>query len=275
MVHRKDLEPQKTQSEIRNPQSAIGTTEFELIPAIDIKDGKCVRLQEGKADQATEYGDDPVAMALKWAQEGATRLHVIDLDGAFSGQTAHSEIARSIFATARIPVQIGGGIRTLDQVERLLALGAARVIFGTAAIEHPDVVETAVRRHGNAIVVGIDARDGRVALRGWRTQSSVPAVDLARRMKAIGIERIIYTDIARDGMLYGVNLDETERLAREAQVSVIASGGVVGIQDVRDLWERRAGGIEGVILGRALYERKIDLRQATRALAAWNNQGRP
>jgi phosphoribosylformimino-5-aminoimidazole carboxamide ribotide isomerase len=249
------------------------SVEFELIPAIDIKGGKCVRLQEGKADQATEYGDDPVAMALKWEHEGATRLHVIDLDGAFSGQTAHSEIARSIFGSVRIPVQIGGGIRTLDQVERLLALGAARVILGTAAIEHPEVVETAVSRHGSAVVVGIDARNGRVALRGWRTQSSVTAVDLARRMKAIGIERIIYTDIARDGMLYGVNLDETERLALEAQISVIASGGVVGIQDVRDLWERRASGIEGVILGRALYERKIDLRQATRALAGWNRSG--
>ena len=246
------------------------SVEFELIPAIDIKDGKCVRLQEGKADQATEYGDDPVAMALKWEREGATRLHVIDLDGAFSGQATHSEIARSIFGTVRIPVQLGGGIRTLDQVERLLALGAARVILGTAAIEHPEIVETAVSRHGNAVVVGIDARNGRVALRGWQTQSSVPAVDLARRMKAIGVERIIYTDIARDGMLYGVNLDETERVAREARIPVIASGGVAGIEDVRDLWERRAAGIEGVILGRALYERRIDLRQATRALAAWS-----
>jgi phosphoribosylformimino-5-aminoimidazole carboxamide ribotide isomerase len=249
------------------------SVEFELIPAIDIKGGKCVRLQEGKADQATEYGDDPVAMALKWEHEGATRLHVIDLDGAFSGRTTHSEIARSIFGSIRIPVQIGGGIRTLDQVERLLALGAGRVILGTAAIEHPEVVETAVSRHGSAVVVGIDARNGRVALRGWRTQSSVAAVDVARRMKAIGIERIIYTDIARDGMLYGVNLDETERLALEAQISVIASGGVVGIQDVRDLWERRSAGIEGVVIGRALYERKIDLRQATRALAAWNISG--
>jgi phosphoribosylformimino-5-aminoimidazole carboxamide ribotide isomerase len=265
MTHRKDLESQKAQSAIRNPQSAIG---FELIPAIDIKGGKCVRLQEGKADQATEYGDDPVAMARKWEREGATRLHVIDLDGAFAGQTTHPEIARSILETVRIPVQIGGGIRTLDQVERLLALGAARVILGTAAVERPEMVETAVSRHGSAVVVGIDARNGRVALRGWRTQSTVAALDLARRMKAIGIERIIYTDIARDGMLYGVNLDETERLAREAQIPVIASGGVVGIQDVRDLWERRAAGIEGVILGRVLYEGKIDLGQAARALAA-------
>ena len=260
----------KKQSSIVNRQSSI---EFELIPAIDVKDGKCVRLQEGKADQATEYGDDPVAVALKWEQEGATRLHLIDLDGAFSGRTAHSEIARSIFGTVRIPVQIGGGIRTLEQIERLLALGASRVILGTVAIEHPELVETAVGRHGSAVVVGIDARKGRVALRGWLKQSDTSAVDLARRMKAIGIERVIYTDIARDGMLYGVNLEETERLARAAQIPVIASGGVSGIQDVRDLWERRAAGIEGVILGRALYEKKLDLRDATRALAAWSKPG--
>jgi phosphoribosylformimino-5-aminoimidazole carboxamide ribotide isomerase len=242
---------------------------FELIPAVDLKGGKCVRLQEGVASRSTEYGDDPVAMALHWQKLGATRLHLVDLDGAFSGQAAHLEIARSIFHALKIPVEFGGGLRTLDQIEKILSLGAERAILGTVAMDHPDVVAEAVRRYSAAIVVGIDARGGKVALRGWVDQTTTTAVELALRMKDLGVERVIYTDVARDGMLRGVNYEETETLCRETGIPVIASGGVSTVEDVRELWERRRSGIEGVILGRALYDRKLDFAELRAQVLAW------
>jgi phosphoribosylformimino-5-aminoimidazole carboxamide ribotide isomerase len=242
---------------------------FELIPAIDLKGGKCVRLQEGMLSRSTEYSDDPLAMALHWQEQGARRLHLVDLDGAFSGQSSHSTVIGSIVRGLKIPVQFGGGLRTLEQIDAILELGAERAILGTVAVENPDLVSEAVRRHGSAIVVGIDARAGRVALRGWVDQSTVTAVELARRMKDLGVERFVYTDVSRDGMLRGVNLDETERLAREAKIPVIASGGVSGPEDVRSLWLRREAGIEGVVLGRALYEDKLDYRDLASRVAMW------
>jgi len=242
---------------------------FEVIPAVDLKGGKCVRLQEGVASRSTEYSDDPVAMALHWEELGATRLHLVDLDGAFSGQAAHLEIARSIFHSLRIPVQFGGGLRTLEQIERIFDLGAERAILGTVAVDHPEIVEEAVRRHSSGIVVGIDARKGQVALRGWVDQTAVGAAELARRMKDLGVQRVIYTDVARDGMLSGVNWEETENLCRESGVKVIASGGVSSIDDVRAVWERRACGIEGVILGRALYDRRIDFSELRAQVNSW------
>lgn len=242
---------------------------FELIPAVDLKGGKCVRLQEGVASRSTEYSDDPASMARHWEELGATRLHLVDLDGAFSGMSAHLEIARSIFHSLKIPVQFGGGLRSLEQIETILDLGAERAIIGTAAVEHPELVEEAVRRHPHAIAVGIDARKGMVALRGWVDQTTVTAVALARRMKELGVERIIYTDVARDGMLRGVNYEETETLAREAGISTIASGGVTALDDVRALWDRRASGIEGVILGRALYDKRIDFADLRTRMASW------
>ena len=242
---------------------------FELIPAVDLKGGKCDRLQEGIASKATEYGDDPVSMALHWESQGASRLHLVDLDGAFSGQAAHLGVAKSIFRALKIPVQFGGGLRTLEQIETILDLGAARAILGTVAVDNPEVVEQAVLRHPEAIVVGIDARNGRVALRGWVDQTVVTAVELARRMKGLGVKRILYTDVSRDGMLRGVNFTETENLCREAGIAVIASGGVSGVEDIKALWERRAGGIEGVILGRALYDRKLDFADALAQLRSW------
>jgi phosphoribosylformimino-5-aminoimidazole carboxamide ribotide isomerase len=244
-------------------------SDFELIPAIDLKGGKCVRLQEGIASRSTEYGDDPVAMALHWEELGATRLHLVDLDGAFSGEAAHLDIARSIFRSLRIPVQFGGGLRTIDQIDRILDLGATRAILGTVAVEHPEVVAEAARRHPSSVVVGIDARKGKVALRGWVDQTTVSASELARRMKDLGVERVIYTDVARDGMLSGVNFEETENLCREAEIRVIASGGVSCCKDVRALWERRGCGIEGVILGRALYDRKIDFVDLRAQVESW------
>jgi len=241
-------------------------TDFELIPAIDLKGGKCVRLQQGVAARSTEYGADPVEMALHWQGQGAPRLHLVDLDGAFSGESQHLAVAGVIFRTLTIPVQFGGGVRTLDQISRLLDLGATRVILGTVAVEQPDLVEAAVNRHNEAIVIGIDARDGKVAARGWIDQTATSALDLARRMKTMGVARLIYTDVSRDGMLTGVNVEETEKLAREAGIHVIASGGVSGIGDVRSLSSCRGSGIEGVILGRALYEKKLDFRQALREM---------
>jgi phosphoribosylformimino-5-aminoimidazole carboxamide ribotide isomerase len=240
-----------------------------VIPAIDLKGGKCVRLQEGDAARTTEYGDDPLAMALHWQEVGAMRLHLVDLDAAFSGEAAHIDLAKSVFRGLHIPVQFGGGLRTLGQIERILDLGASRAILGTVAVEHPEVVEEAARRWPGTIVIGIDARNGRVALRGWVDQTSVSAVELARRMSSLGVERVIYTDVSRDGMLTGANVEETERISREAGLRVIASGGVSGVEDVRRLWERRSAGIEGVILGRALYEGKIDFGYLLHRIKTW------
>ena len=234
---------------------------FELIPAVDMKGGKCVRLREGVADSVTEYGDDPAAMALHWESLGATRLHLIDLDGAFTGQAAHLEIAKNIFHSLKIPVEFGGGLRTLERIETMFDLGADRVILGTVAVDNPGLVEEAARRHPGAIIAGIDARNGNVALRGWVDVTSVTAVDLALRMKALGVERVIYTDVARDGMLTGVNIKETENLCVQTGMKIIASGGVASVDDVRGLWKIHSLGIEGVILGRALYDGKIDFSE--------------
>ena len=242
---------------------------LELIPAVDLKGGKCVRLQEGIASRSTEYSSDPVSMARHWESQGATRLHLVDLDGAFSGKAAHLEIARSIFSSLKIPVQFGGGLRTLEQIETILHLGAARAILGTIAVDNPLIVQEAARNFPGAIVVGIDARQGKVALRGWVDQTEVTAVELALRMKDLGIERVIYTDVARDGMLQGVNYQETENLSRETGIKVIASGGVTGLEDIQELWNRRSSGIEGVILGRALYDGKIDYQQLRAQVLSW------
>jgi len=246
-----------------------GEAEFEVIPAIDLKGGKCVRLQEGDATRSTEYSDDPLAMALRWQEKGATRLHLVDLDAAFTGAAAHSEVAKSIFRGLKIPVQFGGGLRRLDQIERILDLGASRAILGTVAVEHPEIIEQAVQRWPGAIVVSIDARGGQVALRGWIDQTSVDAAELARRMRSLGVERVVYTDVSRDGMLAGANVEESERMAHAAGVRVIASGGISGVEDVRRLWERRSVGIEGVILGRALYEGRIDFADLLRKISGW------
>jgi phosphoribosylformimino-5-aminoimidazole carboxamide ribotide isomerase len=243
--------------------------ELELIPAVDLRGGKCVRLQEGVASRSTEYSNDPASMALHWEQQGATRLHLVDLDGAFSGKTAHLEIAKSIFHSLKIPVQFGGGLRALNQIETILELGAQRAIVGTIAVDDPQVVEEAVRRYPGAIVVGIDARKGNVALRGWVDQTKLTAVELALRMKDLGVERVIYTDVARDGMLRGVNYLETEKLCRDTGLRVIASGGVSNAEDVRALWERRISGIEGVILGRALYDGKLDFSDLRAQVLSW------
>ena len=237
-----------------------------------MKGGKCVRLKEGVASRVTEYGDDPVAMALHWESLGATRLHLVDLDGAFAGQAAHLETAKNIFHSLKIPVEFGGGLRTLERIETMFELGADRVILGTVAVDNPDLVEEAVKRHPGKIVAGIDARNGNVALRGWVDVTSITAVDLALRMKALGVERVIYTDVSRDGMLSGVNCEETANLCVETGMKVIASGGVASGDDVRKLWEIQSCGIEGVILGRALYDRKIDFAELRAEMLGWRQE---
>lgn len=243
--------------------------DFEVIPAIDMKGGRCVRLEEGDASRLREYGDDPLAMALHWQDQGAERLHLVDLDGAFSGEGPHLQVAAAIFRTLRIPVQYGGGLRTLEQIGRILDLGARRAIVGTAAITDPQVLEEAVKRWCGSLAVAIDARAGVVAVRGWTDQSGVSALELAERVKRIGIERVIYTDVSRDGTFRGVNIEETEALARRSGLKVIASGGVTTADDVYGLWRRRQAGIEGVILGRSLYEKRLDFRNVKSQLNSW------
>jgi phosphoribosylformimino-5-aminoimidazole carboxamide ribotide isomerase len=245
--------------------------DFEVIPAIDMKGGKCVRLEQGNASCAREYGDDPLAMALYWQEQGAGRLHLVDLDGAFSGGGPHLQVAAAIFRALRIPVQYGGGLRTLEQISRVLDLGARRAIVGTAAITHPKILEEALKRWPGSLAVAIDAREGVVAVRGWVDQSDVSALELAGRVRRIGVERVIYTDVSRDGTFRGVNLEETEMLARHSGLKVIASGGVTATEDIRGLWQRRHAGIEGVVLGRALYEKRLDFRRIKSQLASWQS----
>jgi phosphoribosylformimino-5-aminoimidazole carboxamide ribotide isomerase len=234
-----------------------------VLPAIDMKGGRVVRLRQGRADDETIYGDDPAAVATQWQSDGAEWIHLVDLDGAFDGESANLGGIHAILSNVNVPCELGGGIRTFDQAAKLLVMGIARVIFGTVAVREPDVVKRTVDRFGpSRVVVGIDAQVGKVAIKGWTEISDASAVDLARSMGELGVERIVYTDIARDGMGTGVNVDATARLARETGMRIIASGGVHTIDDVTRLLPHESDGIEGVIIGRALYDGTITLREA-------------
>lgn len=240
-----------------------------IFPAIDIRDGRCVRLLQGRRDRETVYDDDPAGVAERWAACGAAFLHVVDLDGAFTGNARNRDSVQRIIGAVEIPVQFGGGIRTLDDVARTLDLGVRRVVIGTAAVMDPAMVRTAVERWGgDRIVVGIDARDGRVAVRGWAAESARPAVDVARQVKTGGVERIVYTDIARDGTMTGPNVEATRALARASGLRVIASGGVSSMDDLAAVAAASKDGVEGVIVGKALYEGAIDLRAAVEKFQA-------
>ncbi len=233
-----------------------------IFPAIDLRHGRVVRLRQGRADAETEYSDDPAQVAARWQSEGAEWLHVVNLDGAFGDDASANthELARIVSAIA-IPVQFGGGLRDLASIEAAFALGVARVVIGTAAIENPQLVSDALARFGEErVAVGIDARDGIVATRGWRAQSQVSAIDLAKRMLERGVTRIISTDIARDGMLRGVDADAIAELGRTANLRVIASGGIASLRDIEALATRPE--IEGAIVGQALYVGTIDLKEA-------------
>ncbi len=227
-----------------------------LYPAIDLKDGACVRLKQGAMGQATVYGKDPAAQALLWQSHGFGWVHVVDLNGAFAGRTENGPAVRDILAAVNVPVQLGGGIRDMGGVEYWLAAGVSRVILGSAAAKNPQLVREAAYRFPGRIMVGIDARDGMVATEGWAETSALNAVDLAIRLEDAGIAGIIYTDIARDGMLSGLNIAETAGLASQVSVPVIASGGVSGLADIVALKDaaRMRPNLSGVIIGRALYD---------------------
>ena len=233
---------------------------FTLYPAIDLKDGQCVRLRRGAMEQATVYSSDPAAQALAWQDAGFAWLHVVDLNGAFAGRQVNGAAVAAILGAVSIPVQLGGGIRDMAAIEAWLAVGIRRVILGSAAVKHPALVREACRAFPGRIVVGIDARDGFVATEGWAETSSIRALDLALSFEDAGVAAIVYTDIGRDGMLSGLNLAETMALASRLDTKVIASGGVGGMRDLEALHRAVAAGarVDGVIVGRALYDGRID-----------------
>ena len=234
-----------------------------VIPAIDLKDGQCVRLKQGRMDDATSYGDDPVAMAARWVEAGARRLHLVDLNGAFEGKPVNGDAVTAIArAYPDLPIQIGGGIRSAETIEHYLAAGVSYVIIGTKAVKEPDFVGEMCRRFPGHVIVGLDARDGFVATDGWAEVSSVQAVDLARRFEADGVAAIVYTDIAKDGMMQGCNVEATVALANASRIPVIASGGIHNIGDIQKLLDTNTPGIVGAITGRAIYEGTLDVAEA-------------
>jgi phosphoribosylformimino-5-aminoimidazole carboxamide ribotide isomerase len=238
-----------------------------LYPAIDLKGGACVRLRRGDMDDATVYGDDPAAQARRFVEAGSAWLHVVDLDGAFAGRPVNRDAVRAILAAVRVPVQLGGGIRDMADIEGWLSAGVTRVILGSAAVKNPILVHQACRSFPGRIAVGIDAREGFVATEGWADTSSLRAPDLAARFEDAGVAAIIYTDIARDGMLGGLNIAQTVALAEGVGVPVIASGGVADAADLRALRDAAFGSrIEGVIVGRALYDGRLRLSEALASL---------
>lgn len=233
-----------------------------ILPAIDLKDGRCVRLEQGLMDKDTVYHDDPAAQALIWQEQGGEYLHIVDLDGAFAGVPKNREAIKSIVAAISIPAELGGGIRDLATIEAYLELGIERVILGTVAKENPALVQEACRLFPGRIVVGIDAKDGLVAIRGWADVTEKKASELATEMEGFGVAAIIYTDIARDGMMQGPNIEATKALAESISIPVIASGGVSSLADIRNLLAIEASGVSGVITGKAIYTGALDLRAA-------------
>jgi len=235
-----------------------------LIPAIDLRGGRCVRLVQGKADRAKVYSTDPAEVARRWQNEGAKFLHVVDLDGAFSGEPENLLVLKRILDVVSIPVEFGGGVRDLGIIAKLVSLGVARVVLGTAAVENKGLVQKAIQRFGpEHIVLGVDAKGGKVAVRGWKKKTEVTALSLAKRMKALGVRRVIYTDIARDGMLSGPNIPALKKMAEESGLAVIASGGISSLKDIKKV---NALGVEGMIIGKALYEGNFTLREALKLL---------
>jgi len=237
---------------------------MEIIPAIDIKDGRCVRLYQGDYSMETVYSDDPVEMALKWQSLGATRLHIVDLDGADSGEPRNLNIINRINDTVWIPLQVGGGIRRMGTVEKLLKVGIDRVILGTAAVEDPELVKEVCRRFGKSVIIGIDAREGRIAIHGWKQETELNAVEVAMSMAKLGAKRFIYTDISRDGTLTEPNFIAIFELVDAIRFPVIAAGGISSLIHLRVLNKL---GVEGAIVGKALYTGDINLKQALDAIS--------
>jgi len=239
-----------------------------IIPAIDLKDGRCVRLQQGRMDTATVFSDDPVAMAKHWSGLGARRLHIVDLNGAIAGRPKNEKIIRDVIRAVgdATPIEIGGGIRDLDTIESYLDAGVGYVIIGTAAVKNPGLLHDACYAFPGHIIVGLDAKDGKVAVEGWSKMTGHDVVDLAKKFEDYGVEALVYTDIGRDGMMTGVNMDATLKLARAIKIPIIASGGLNSVDDVRQICSQLASeGVVGAIAGRALYEGKLDFKQAQAA----------
>ena len=235
---------------------------MQLYPAIDMKNGQCVRLRQGAFADMTVYGADPAEMAMKWQEAGASFLHLVDLDGALMGHSVNEEAIRRILAVVSIPVQLGGGIRSEETVEHMLSLGVRRVIIGTRAAREPEFLREMIEKFGaDHVAAGVDAQNGMVAVQGWEQVSGISAAELCRKMKDCGVQHIIYTDISRDGMLTGPNVAATRHLTEETGLDIIASGGVSCMQDLENL---HAEGICGAIIGKALYEGRIDLREAVK-----------
>ena len=239
---------------------------MQVIPAIDLLDGQCVRLHQGDYEQVTRFSDDPVAQALSWQRQGAQRLHLVDLDGARTGEPVNDAAIKAITAALNIPVQLGGGVRSAERAAELLGCGLERVILGTVALEQPELVAQLAEQHPGRIVVGIDAKNGKVATRGWLTDSSTEATELAQRLSGMGIAAIISTDIATDGTLAGPNLTALRAMAEASTVPVIASGGIGTLEHLLSLLQLEPLGVSGVIVGRALYDGRVDLAEALAAI---------
>ena len=233
-----------------------------IFPAIDIRDGKCVRLFKGDFNQETVFSDKPEEMAEEWQAEGAELLHLVALDGALAGKSQNLATVKKIIAAVNIPVELGGGIRTMENIDEVLALGVKRVILGSVAVKNPELVKEACAKYGERIVVGIDAKAGIVAVDGWGVSGNVDVITLAKEMAKAGVKTIIYTDISRDGTLAGVNVEATAKLARESGINIVASGGVKSTADIKALLPYEKDGIEGVIVGKSIYMKTLDLAEA-------------
>ncbi|MBZ5794110.1 1-(5-phosphoribosyl)-5-[(5-phosphoribosylamino)methylideneamino]imidazole-4-carboxamide isomerase [Burkholderia sp. D-99] len=245
-----------------------------LIPAIDLKDGQCVRLKQGDMDQATIFSEDPAAMARKWVDLGARRLHLVDLNGAFAGKPRNLEAIEAILDEVgdEIPVQLGGGIRSLETIEKYLDAGLSYVIIGTAAVKDPGFLQDACTAFAGSIIVGLDAKDGKVATDGWSKLTGHEVIDLAKKFEDYGVESIVYTDIGRDGMLQGINIEATVKLAQAVGIPVIASGGLSNLTDIESLCEVEEQGVEGVICGRAIYSGDLDFAAAQKRADELNGE---
>lgn len=233
-----------------------------IIPAVDIKGGKCVRLEQGLMNKETIFSDHPEEMALLWERKGAERLHLVDLDGAVRGKPLNKRAIKNVIDAVSIPVELGGGIRDLDTIEEYINLGIDQIIIGTVAYKNPDLVEEACKRYSGKIIVAIDSKDNYVSVEGWTEPTSIIAIDLAKRFEDIGIAALIYTDIKRDGMRRGPNIDGIREFAREINVGVIAAGGISSIKDIEDLLPLEEDGVSGIITGRALYDGSLKLEEA-------------
>lgn len=236
---------------------------MRIYPAIDIKDGKCVRLFKGQFSDVTVYGDSPAEMAKKWEAQGGEYIHVVDLDGALRGQGVNADIIKNICSSVNVPVQTGGGIRTMEDIEAKLSCGISRVIIGTKAVSDSEFVKRAIDKYGEKIVIGIDAKDGMVAIEGWEKTSNFTAVEFAEKMVSIGVRTIVYTDIATDGTLAGPNVSAMSEMVKAVNADIIASGGIGSLEHIKSLMPT---GVEGVIVGKALYTEKVNLTEAVKAV---------